>query len=119
MNCNTILIVEDDRDIRESLISLLELEGYDAHGAPDGKAALDTLPTLARPCLILLDLMMPVMDGWQFLALKDKDVSIAPIPVVVISALDPASRPAVNASGFMRKPLDFDLLLGFVKRYCA
>lgn len=116
-NCSDILVVEDDTDIRETLIGLLRLEGYNARGADEGQAAMTILQGMA-PCLILLDLMMPIMDGWQFLALKAKNTNLAEIPVVVISALDEVSRPATGARHFLRKPIDFESLLAVVKQYC-
>src|SRR5579862_4602951 len=64
--CSGILIVDDDPDIRDSLKEVLEDEGYEVNGVANGREALDYLRKSPRPCVILLDLMMPVMDGWQF-----------------------------------------------------
>ncbi len=118
MECNSILIVEDDREIRETLKELLELEGYRTVGAGNGKEALERLPSMPTPCLILLDLMMTLMDGWEFLSEKTGDIRIAPIPVVVVSALQKTESPK-GAVGYIRKPIDFDVLLKVVNQYCA
>ena len=70
-----ILVVEDDPDIRESVVGILEAEGYAVRGAEHGAMALQCLRANSPPCLIVLDLMMPVMDGWTFCMEKDKDPS--------------------------------------------
>ncbi len=72
-----ILVVEDDKDLRDSLCEALELEGYAAVSAENGQAALRHLATGAQPCMILLDLMMPVMDGWTFRQELLKDAACA------------------------------------------
>ncbi|PCC73902.1 Response regulator receiver domain-containing protein [Nannocystis exedens] len=114
-----ILLVEDDADIRDVVAELLRGEGYDVHGAENGEQALAYLHEAERePCLILLDLMMPVVDGWQVLArLRAQDRLLA-LPVVVMSASSPAAAPA-DVAAFVRKPIDLDLLLGLVRRYCG
>ncbi len=115
-----MLLVEDDPDIREAITEILRDEGYRVLGAEHGRQALDLLREGARPALILLDLMMPVMNGWQFREAQKADASLAPIPVVVISADAAAAREAVHigASAFLQKPIDLDELLGTVARYC-
>jgi len=117
-NCKTILVVEDDFEIRNILCELLELEGYDVHSAGNGKEGLDLLPKMEEPCLILLDLMMPVMDGFEFLHAKKRYLKIAPIPVVIISALDPGMEPP-GAAKFIKKPIQIDTLLQVVREYCG
>jgi CheY-like chemotaxis protein len=115
-----VLVVDDDRDIRDSLIEVLEDHGYHATGAANGAEALAMLRTSPRPCLILLDLMMPVMDGRGFREEQLKNPAWADIPVIVISAYgnveDQAHELAVN---FVRKPLRTRPLIEMVKRYCA
>jgi CheY-like chemotaxis protein len=113
-----ILVVEDDKDLRESLCEALELEGYVAVSAENGQAALRHLATGAQPCMILLDLMMPVMDGWEFRRKQQADPSLAPVPVIVLSALDQARASNLEADAFLKKPLDFDRLLALVRAYC-
>ena len=115
-----VLIVEDDFDIREVLTEVLADEGFSATGAANGKEAIEMLGDGTRPKLILLDLMMPVMSGWQFVAEQRKDHVLSCIPVVVVSA-DGNLRvkaESLGATGFLRKPIEIDLLLGLVKRYC-
>lgn len=113
----SLLVIEDEKDIREVLRSALELEGYRTFTASNGQEGLQALERLPRPCLILLDMMMPVMNGWEFLkALKESDV-LATIPVVVVSAAGERARDS-KANGFIKKPIDLDLLLELVKRYC-
>jgi CheY-like chemotaxis protein len=118
-----ILVVDDDADIRGTLCDLLEAEGYEVSSASNGSEALELLRADPgrRPSVILLDLMMPVMSGWQFLSVRKDDPELAPIPVAVISASNDFRESikglAVNES--LSKPLDFDRLLGAVERCCA
>ena len=82
----TVLIVEDDLDTREMLGRFLELEGYTVETAENGKRALERLGSGVGACVILLDLMMPVVDGWQFRQEQISDATLAAIPVIVVSA---------------------------------
>ena len=116
-----ILVVEDDDDIRESLVELLVDEGYPAVGARHGKDALERLRSdTPLPCLILLDLMMPVMDGVEFRAQQTSDPTLRDVPVVVITAdarvADMAST--LSAAGALRKPVSLAELLSFAERFC-
>lgn len=116
-----VLIVEDDYDIREVLAEVLRDEGYEVTGASNGKEAIEVLANgLSKPKLILLDLMMPVMSGWQFVAEQRKVPALASIPVVVVSADGnlQAKAESLNASGCLRKPIEIDTLLALVERYC-
>lgn len=116
--CNSILIVEDEKDIRDSLKMILELEGYSVFTAENGKEGLKILKGLDRPCLILLDLLMPVMNGMEFLEAKKHEDAIAQIPVCVVSGV--ASDPHLkNTAGFIKKPIDLEILLKFIKNYCG
>ena len=119
MPCKTVLVVEDDRDIRESLVALIQMEGYSTYGVNDGKKALEALKDIKSTCLILLDLMMPVMDGWQFLDAREGDADLARIPVVTISAVDESSRPKGRAQGHIKKPIDFDALIATIQGFCG
>ena len=113
-----ILIVEDDIDIRESLGELLEDRGYTVLLAGTGVEALQELARAqALPAVILLDLMMPVMDGWQFRAEQRKREAWQSIPVVVISAHDQgrANTEAIGAFAYLRKPLNINQLLQVVQ----
>jgi len=116
-----ILVVDDDRDIRDSLIETLEDHGYRAAGAANGVEALSVLQTSPeRPCLILLDLMMPVMDGQEFREEQLKNPVWAEIPVVVISAYaDVEAQARSLAAEYMRKPLALRPLIDVVRRHCA
>lgn len=117
---HAILVVEDDDDVREITIELLESLGYAALPARHGKEALDQLHAGLRPCVILLDLMMPVMDGWTFCEELQKDEALAVIPVVVASAAsDQQPRNAcLHAVGYFTKPIDLNELLAAVRRHC-
>ena len=117
--CGGILIVDDDPDIRESLREVLEDEGYDVATVGNGREALDHLKASSpRPCVILLDLMMPVMDGWQFRREQKQDPDIASIPLIVITAT--GNRPVlIDAAELVMKPLDLERLFQAIERYCA
>lgn len=117
MACKTILVVEDDDAIRESLRQILEFEGYLVKVATNGKEAIELLKDSERPCLILLDLMMPIMNGWEFLQIHDENVGLATIPVVVVSAAGDRSK-SVSGVEFIKKPVELDLLLKIVDRFC-
>ena len=113
------MIVEDDRDTREMLGRFLELEGFDVRTAANGELALEALHRDGRPCVIILDLMMPVMNGWQFREAQRKDPAISRIPVVVVSAAGPRDEvPAISADGWISKPVDFDRLLETIVPLC-
>ena len=91
-----ILIVEDDEDLREMMAQLLALEGFKAETAANGREALAYLALGDRPDVILLDLMMPVMDGWEFRRQQVTDPALAAVPVVVLSAVEPARAEALG-----------------------
>ncbi len=121
-NCKTVLVVDDDRDIRDVLTDALEAEGYLVVTAADGQEALNWLRSAAeRPCIILLDLMMPRMDGVQFRTELLNDGELAHIPVVVLSA-DPSAIVAAKSlsfAGSLRKPVPLEALLAAVHAHCA
>ena len=113
-----VLIVEDDEDLREMMAQMLTIEGFDTATAANGREALDYLHSSGKPHVILLDLMMPVMDGWEFRRQQKADPELAPVPVIVLSALDPPRAATVDADAFLKKPLDFDRLLELVRDHC-
>jgi len=113
-----VLIVEDDEDLREMMAQLLTLEGFQTATVANGREALEYLHNASKPDVILLDLMMPVMDGWEFRRQQQADPSIAPVPVIVLSALDQGRASNLEATAFLKKPLDFDHLLTLVRAYC-
>src|SRR5881397_2528123 len=101
-----VLIVEDDRAIREPLSVLLRGEGYRVTLAENGQEALRKLRTEPSPDIIVLDLRMPVMDGWEFRAIQQQDPVLGLIPVVAISADGSAQAVTMSADAYLRKPLD-------------
>ena len=114
----TVLIVEDDADLREMMVQLLACEGFESEGASDGAEALRKLRGAGpRPHLILLDMMMPVMDGWTFCREQATDPALRSIPVVVLSAA-PREQIRVPAVAVLSKPFDYDMLLTTVRRHC-
>ncbi|MGK3996517.1 response regulator [Sorangium sp. So ce1024] len=120
-NSGRILVVEDDLDIRSILSQLLMFEGYDVEEAADGAEALALLRRSKPPALILLDLMMPVMDGWQLRAELQRDPALASIPVVVVSADVRAEQEAsrLRVAGLLKKPLQIEPLLELVHQICG
>jgi CheY-like chemotaxis protein len=108
-----ILVVDDDPDARDSLAELLELEGYAVRTAGTGREALDSCTTDGAPDLILLDLEMPVMDGWQFSREARRSRQLAKVPMVVTSAVAESAPP--EATAVFSKPLDATLLLSNVR----
>jgi CheY-like chemotaxis protein len=115
----TVLVIEDDFDLRDALVPVLEYDGHRVVSAANGQEALDRLQTMANPpSVILLDLMMPVMDGEQFRTEQLRDPNLASIPVVVMSAHSRAEERAarMGAAGCLVKPIDIDTLLGELRR---
>lgn len=119
MEQKKILLVEDDQDIRETLVELLQEEGYEVFFAENGQVGLDKLATLPNlPNLILLDLMMPIKDGFQFCLEKEANPKFAHIPVVVMSADGHIreNQQRVNACAYLKKPLDIYQVIDIVAR---
>jgi CheY-like chemotaxis protein len=116
-----VLVVEDNDDVREAFITLLLMHGYRASGASSGMNALEQLHEGLRPCVVLLDLRMPEMDGWSVWARMHAEPALASIPVVMVSG-DPDQLRRAEALGlrnFIRKPVDAATLVGIVARYCG
>jgi CheY-like chemotaxis protein len=109
-----VLVVDDDPDIRETLREVIEAEGFPVATAANGRAAMESLRAGPRPALVVLDLMMPTMSGWEVLAAMRGDRALADIPVAVISASGGRTVPP-GATHFMRKPIDLDALLEVVR----
>ena len=117
----SILIIEDESLIRSVLTEILEDEGYCVASAANGLAALTYLHSCAeRPQLILLDLGMPIMTGWEFRKEQLYDPNLAGIPVIVMSALPNLDQSAavLGVAGCLDKPIDINLLLGTVAQHC-
>ncbi len=115
-----ILVVEDDQDTREALAMILDIEGFAVLTAGNGQEALELLKT-ASPCLVLLDLMMPVVSGWEFLRYRNMQPELAKIPVILTSALmDGATgAQATGVDAVLQKPVDIARLLGLVRQLSA
>jgi CheY-like chemotaxis protein len=121
MSTHRVLVVEDDLEIRESLMEILEDHGYEPVGAEDGFEALDRLQGPGPlPCLIFLDLMLPKMDGKAFRREQLQLPQFASIPVVLISAFQDLRRVAqeLNAAEFLEKPFKLPEFLHIAQRYC-
>ena len=116
----SIMIVEDDLDTRDMLERFLQLEGFEVRTAANGQLALEALRTDSELCVILLDLMMPVMNGWQFREAQASDPRFSGIPVVVVTAAGTRdAMPAIEADGWLSKPVDFDRLLETIAPLCS
>jgi signal transduction histidine kinase len=111
-----LLLVEDDGELRSSLAELLRSDGYDVVGAANGSEALEYLKQAPAPDLILLDLMMPVKDGWQFRIEQKRDPHISSIPVLAISADDTPKAVAIDAEMYLKKPFQYTTLLDAIRR---
>jgi CheY-like chemotaxis protein len=116
-----ILVVEDDIDLRESICMLLEMEGFDAVGVGNGQEALDYLGAQPTPCVILLDMMMPKMNGPEFRARQLADAALAKVPTVVLSAIPPEQQQleVKAAAAYLSKPVRPAQLSQVVRKHCA
>src|SRR5690606_32731818 len=115
----TLLLVEDEEAIREVMEAVLQAEGYCVVSTGNGADALDVLRDGLRPCMIILDLMMPVMDGWQFRLAQLRDPELLKIPTVVYTAVGNVRETVENlnvAGGFEKG--DFAEMLRFVAQFC-
>jgi CheY-like chemotaxis protein len=113
----TILLIEDELDIREALAEVLISEGYAVQSAANGQEGLDLLQNHPSPSLILLDLMMPILDGWAFLSRRMADPQMQHLPVIIMSAAD-RKRPVGPGLTFIRKPIDLSDLLKKISENC-
>ncbi len=118
---HVVLVVEDDPDIRQALLEIIEEHGFEAVGVNHGGEALAFLTRATElPCLILLDLMMPVMNGAAFREAQRSDPRLASIPVVVLSAYSDVERHALglDAVGIVRKPPNVRELVQLLHAHC-
>jgi CheY-like chemotaxis protein len=112
---HTVLVVEDEAPLRELMREALELSGYQVVAAGNGREALDALAKVEHVCLVLLDLLMPVMNGWEFLTELQSRPAFAAVPIVVHTS-EPGQAPA--ATRVLQKPIKLDRLLSVVGEYC-
>jgi two-component system, chemotaxis family, chemotaxis protein CheY len=112
-----VLVVEDDDDLREVVMQTLQRKSFAVAAARDGQEALDLLARENDVSLILLDLMMPRMSGWEFRRRQLADARIAGIPVVVMTATASLDEAAIHADDILRKPLSFAALIATIERH--
>jgi CheY-like chemotaxis protein len=118
MSSHTILVVDDDADIRDTLGEVLRNAGMVVVTAADGMEALQILRGGLSPCLVLLDLMMPVMDGYEFLEVQRGDPSLARIPTAVITAGFAVDSTRTGDALLLRKPVGLKGLMAIIDQYC-
>jgi CheY-like chemotaxis protein len=114
-----VAIVEDDSEFRNMLRELLEEEQYRVVAVANGAEALEKLRGETLPNVILLDVSMPVMDGFDFLRFRNEDPQLAAVPVVLVTNAKPHERPTIGVNDVVRKPIDIDEILFAIKRYCG
>ncbi|HWE27411.1 MAG TPA: response regulator [Polyangia bacterium] len=117
-----VLVVEDDEDIRADLTAILRIKGFAVDEAANGKEALARLHAGERPCVIVLDLMMPVMNGWELRSAMLADAALATIPVVVVSGkgrIPLEEEQTLAPAAMLVKPFELAELLELVRRYCG
>ena len=117
-----VLVVEDDEDIRADLTAILRIKGFAVVEAANGKDALAQLQDGHQVCVIVLDLMMPVMNGWELRAAMLADPALAAIPVVVVSGkgrIPPDEERTLAPAAVLVKPFELNELLDVVGRYCT
>ncbi len=112
---HSVVVVEDDLPLRETITDLLELASCEVHGFSEAGPALSYLHEDRKICLVLLDLMTPGMNGWEFLERKREDDAVSSVPVVVMTA---TANPGVMVP-LLRKPMKLDSLLDAVDRHCS
>jgi CheY-like chemotaxis protein len=114
-----VLLIDDDPDARETMSFILESAGYCVRTATNGFEGIERLRSEQAPCLILLDLMMPVMNGWEFRDAQVRDPKLAAIPIVVVTGAGQAVRRGSSlAADVLEKPVTLEALMSTVQRYC-
>ncbi len=113
---DTVLLVEDEEDLRESIRDALELNGYAVVAARDGQEALDELGRIEHVCVVLLDLLMPRMNGWEFFANLRARAEFVSVPVIVHSSAP--SRAPAGVARVLQKPTQLDQLLAVIREFC-
>jgi CheY-like chemotaxis protein len=117
MGSGWVLVVEDEEDVREVIVFCVERHGHRAVGAPNGQEALALLRGAEPPCVIILDLVMPIMDGWHMLAALRSDPRLERIPVVIASAHVATNMPA-GVEAVLAKPFEMAELTHSVEKFC-
>ena len=121
--CKSVLVADDNDDVRETIVEALTSEGYFVMGARNGEDAIEKLKEMPAPTLILLDLMMPVMNGWEFLDAQSKDSKFAQHQIVTISAVNSTKTledtSSLDVQGFLQKPLTLGGLYSKVREFCG
>jgi CheY-like chemotaxis protein len=117
----SILVVDDEPEALDAVVELFRGEGLTTMSARDGQEALDLIRSGLRPSLIVLDLKMPVMDGWEFCRRLAADEEVADIPIAIVTATASVEHLPERRTdaGFFRKPVDFNRLLKVVQRFCG
>lgn len=117
--CKNVLVIDDDPAIRQTIQDVLEIYGYEVNTASDGLEGIEKLSEMKDiPCVILLDLMMPGMNGWGFLDFQRSNPSYAGVPVIICSAYAESAK-SVRAHDILVKPVQLESLVGAVKAFCA
>lgn len=112
------MVVDDDEEAAAGLVEALEHAQFQVRTAVNGRAALEVLQSGARPSLILLDLHMPVMDGWEFARLAAADPNLADIPICMVSGTERGSGVPPQVVAVLRKPIELSRLMSVVYQYC-
>lgn len=119
MHSKRVLLIEDEKSIQQMMRDVLEINGYEVHSAGNGREGIDMLTQLEPlPSVILLDLMMPGMNGWQFLDHQRNDPRLKHIPVVVCSAYKESAK-SIRPAAIVDKPVQLKCLLGAVQAFCG
>ncbi len=114
---HTVLVVEDELELREMMRDALELNGYAVVTAEDGQDALDKIGDIEHLCLVILDLLMPVMNGWDFVEKMRQRAEWAAIPIVVHSSAP--APPSTGVTRVIQKPMLFERLISIAREYCG
>jgi DNA-binding response OmpR family regulator len=120
MEMRGVLIVEDDEDIRADLAAILRIKGFDVSDVANGREALELMVDRGVPCVILLDLMMPVMNGWELRAALKADVRFSTVPVIVMTGAGRLEDTiaSLDAVAVLAKPFELQRLIELVARFC-
>lgn len=119
VECKKVLVIDDDPAIRQTIQDVLEIQGYEVATASDGEEGIKILESMnSSPCMILLDLMMPGMNGWGFLDYQRSHPDFSSVPVIICSAYEASAR-SISDKPVLIKPVKYESLVGAVKAFCA